>query len=62
MERRVYVSMTFDDHLTPEQNNVKWAIVDQYIAAGLFPHFFFPHVPEKYEGKVMPNRPGVRRC
>jgi len=42
MERRVFVSMMFDDFLTQEQNNVKWAIIDKIIAAGLVPHFFFP--------------------
>ena len=45
--------MTFDDHLTPEQNDVKWAIIDRIIAAGLVPHFFFPYIPDKYDGKVI---------
>ena len=57
MERRVYVSMTFDDHLTSEQNEVKWAIIDRIIAAGLVPHFFFPYVPDKYQGKVIAESP-----
>lgn len=57
MERRVFVSMTFDDYLTPTQNDVKWAIVDRIIGAGFMPHFFFPYIPEKYEGKVIAQSP-----
>jgi hypothetical protein len=62
MERRVFVSMTFDDYLTPTQNDVKWAIVDRTIGAGFVPHFFFPYIPEKYQqkeyqGKVIAQSP-----
>jgi hypothetical protein len=57
MERRVFVSMTFDDYLTPTQNDVKWTIVDRIIGAGFLPHFFFPYIPEKYEGKVIAQSP-----
>jgi predicted nucleotide-binding protein len=57
MERRIFVSMTFDDYLTPTQNDVKWAIVDRIIGAGFMPHFFFPYIPEKYEGKVIAQSP-----
>jgi predicted nucleotide-binding protein len=57
MERRVFVSMTFDDYLTPAQNDVKWAIVNRIIGAGFVPHFFFPYIPEKYQGKVIAQSP-----
>src|SRR5262245_37933163 len=57
MERKIYVSMTFDDHLTQQQNDVKWAIIDRIIDAGLIPHFFFSYVPEKYVGKVIAESP-----
>jgi hypothetical protein len=57
MERQVFVSMTFDDYLTPTQNDVKWAIVDRIIGAGFMPHFFFPYIPAKYEGKVIAQSP-----
>jgi hypothetical protein len=49
--------MTFDDYLTPTQNDVKWAIVDRIIGAGFMPHFFFPYIPAKYEGKVIAQSP-----
>jgi hypothetical protein len=57
MERRVFVSMTFDDYLTPTQNDVKWAIVDRIIGAGFMPHFFFPYIPAKYQDKVIAQSP-----
>jgi len=57
MERRVFVSMTFDDYLSDTQNEVKWAIVDRIIGAGFMPHFFFPYIPEKYQGKVIAQLP-----
>jgi predicted nucleotide-binding protein len=57
MERRIFVSMTFDDYLTPTQNDVKWAIVDRIIGAGFMPHFFFPYIPEKYERRVIAQSP-----
>jgi hypothetical protein len=49
--------MTFDDYLKPIQNDVKWAIVDWIISAGFVPHFFFPSISEKYEGKVIAKSP-----
>jgi hypothetical protein len=49
--------MTFDDYLTPTQNDVKWAIVDRIIGAGFMPHFFFPYIPAKYQGKVIAQSP-----
>jgi len=57
MERRVFVSMTFDDYLSDRQNDVKWAIVDRIIGAGFMPHFFFPYIPVKYQGKVIAQSP-----
>ena len=57
MRRSVFVSMTFDAHLSQNQNDVKWGIVEAIVKAGLEPHCFFPHVPESMKGRVRTTLP-----
>ena len=50
--------MTFDDFLTPEQNAVKYGIIDKIIDAGLKPHFFFSYLPDdRYADSVIAQSP-----
>ena len=50
--RRVFLSMTYDDHLNERQNSVKWGIVRKIVDAGYEPHVFFPAVPAEFNAKV----------
>ena len=40
LSRRIFVSLPADQWLTPDQNNLKWGIVDKIKAAGYIPEIF----------------------
>jgi Predicted nucleotide-binding protein containing TIR-like domain len=69
LARRVFFSLTADEHLTPEQNSLKWGIVDRVAALGYTPEIFTPPPERRVRG--MASRLGwgfeavervMRRC
>ena len=55
--RRVFVSLTYDSHLTESQNKVKWGIVKRVMDEGYTPHLFFPSVPPEFAAQVQREMP-----